>query len=227
MLLGFLLLRQPDLRILSAFSSAALLLLFVALSIQYSLKVSRATHGPRSAINRWASQIQEMEAGEDIHRRHHYPNPPIMAILLLPFAELANHSPLAAALSWFYIKVGLALLCMFWVFRMIETPGRPFPAWARAATVVLSIRPILSDLSHGNINIFILFLVIASLYAFTRGRDFLAGAILALAIACKVTPATFCRLFPVEARLARAAGLRGGFGVILSGDSRRVPGLGE
>jgi hypothetical protein len=172
-----------------------LLLLFVGLSIQYSLKVTKPTHGPRSAINRWASQIQEMEAGEDIHKRHHYPNPPIMAMLLMPFSELATVSPLAAALVWFYIKVGLALLCMLWVFRMIETPDRPFPTWAKAAAVLLSIRPILSDLSHGNINIFILFLVIASLYAFTRGRDFLAGVMLALAIACKVTPALFIGYF--------------------------------
>ena len=59
----------------------------------------------------------------------------------------------------------------------------------------MSIRPILGDLTHGNINIFILFLVMASLYSFSRGRDRLSGVLLALAIACKVTPALFVVYF--------------------------------
>src|SRR5262249_27468918 len=67
--------------------------------------------------------------------------------------------------------------------------------WAKAATVLLSLRPIMSDLLHGNVNLFILFLVLAFLYAFHRGRDFLSGNILGLAIACKVTPALFLPYF--------------------------------
>ena len=53
-------------------------------------------------------------------------------------------------------------------------------------TVLLSIRPIVGDLQHGNVNLFILFLVIASLTLYTRKLDFLAGLLLGLAIACKV-----------------------------------------
>src|SRR5581483_6573332 len=55
--------------------------------------------------------------------------------------------------------------------------------------------PIVGDLSHGNINLFILFLVILALYAFHRGRDGVCGIVLALAIACKVTPALFVPYF--------------------------------
>ena len=82
-----------------------------------------------------------------------------------------------------------------WAFRLVESPNQPIPAWAKALTIVLSIRPILGDLTHGNINIFILFLVMASLYSFSRGRDRLSGVLLALAIACKVTPALFVVYF--------------------------------
>ena len=57
--------------------------------------------------------------------------------------------------------------------------------------MLLSIRPIVGDLQHGNINLFILFLVVAALFALSRKRDFLAGLLLALAIACKLTPALF------------------------------------
>ena len=104
-------------------------------------------------------------------------------------------SPLASALTWFYLKVGMYLVCVVWAFRLVETADKPFPAWAKALAIVLSIRPILGDLTHGNINIFILFLVMASLHSFSRGRDRLSGVLLALAIACKVTPAIFVLYF--------------------------------
>src|SRR5262249_31647349 len=62
-------------------------------------------------------------------------------------------------------------------------------------TVLLTLRPIMGDLSHGNVNLFILFLVIASLYAFRRSHDGVCGVTLALAIACKLTPALFIPYF--------------------------------
>lgn len=169
----------------------ALLALFVAVSIQYSIKVTKG----RSAINRWAPQIQQIEAGEDINKNYNYPNPPIMALILWPISELVTFNPVLGALVWFFLKAAMAIVSMLWVFRLIETPEKPFPAWAKGLTVALSIRPIIGDLSHGNVNIFILFLVVASLYAFSRRRDYLSGIALALAIACKVTPALFLVYF--------------------------------
>lgn len=173
-----------------------LLLVFLAVSVQYSRKVltPRKDGYTQSAILRWSKQIQAMEDGENIYEQN-YPNPPIMPMLLWPVSELITVSPLAGALTWFYLKVGMALVCFFWAFRLVETPDQPFPAWAKALAVVLSIRPILGDLTHGNVNIFILFLVMASLYAFARGRDIASGLLLALAIACKVTPALFVVYF--------------------------------
>ncbi len=170
---------------------AALLLFFVGVSIQYSAKAAKG----RSAINRWAPQIQQLETGDDIHKQFNYPNPPIMAVLLWPISELVTIHPLLGALVWFYIKVAMAAYCLLAVFRLIETLEKPFPAWAKLLTVVLSIRPILGDLTHGNVNIFILFLVVASLSNFSKGRDLRAGLFLALAIACKVTPALFAAYF--------------------------------
>ncbi len=169
----------------------ALLAIFVVVSIQYSVKVTKG----RSAINRWAPQIQQLEAGEDINRNYNYPNPPIMALILWPISELITINPVAGALVWFFLKALMAMVCFVWVFRLVETPEKPFPAWAKLLTAALSIRPIVGDLSHGNVNIFILFLVVASLYAFSRSRDYLAGIALALAIACKVTPALFVAYF--------------------------------
>ncbi|HEY1858872.1 MAG TPA: glycosyltransferase family 87 protein [Gemmataceae bacterium] len=163
---------------------AALLLLFAALSVQYTFKV--LTHD--TAIVRWLEQLKKWDAGEDIFEQFNYPNPPIMALILEPFVHLP---PLAAALCFFYLKVGMTLAVFYWVFRLVQIPAAVFPPWAKALTVLLSLRMIMSDLNHGNVNLFILFLVIGALYAFHRRRDGVAGVTLALAIACKVTPALF------------------------------------
>lgn len=176
---------------------AVLLLVLVAVSVQYSVKVltPRKDGLTQSAILRWSEQIREMQDGENVHAKYNYPNPPIMPQMLWPLAKLAEVSPLAAALTWFYLKAALFFVCVVWAFRLVESPGRPMPAWAKALAIVLSIRPILGDLTHGNVNIFILFLVMASVYSFSRGRDRLAGLLLGLSIACKVTPALFVIYF--------------------------------
>jgi alpha-1,2-mannosyltransferase len=166
-----------------------LLVLFMAVSVSYSLK---ALHN-RSAFDRWRQMVVlGVESGEDISAHFNYPNPPIMAILLYPLAKMP---PMWGALTWFYLKVGLTLLALRWVFQLVETVERPFPLWARALTVLLSIGPIIGDLQHGNVNLFILFLVIAALTAFRTRRDVLSGLLLGLAVACKVTPALFIPYF--------------------------------
>jgi hypothetical protein len=160
-----------------------LVVLFAGVSVQYAIKAGDR----RSAIVRWTPQLQQLDA-EDIYQRYTYPNPPIMALLLWPLAQVPS---VAGALCWFYLKVGMVLLALRWVFRLVERHQQPFPPWAKVLATLLSLRPILGDLSHGNVNLFILFLVVAALYAYHRGRDLTAGLVLALAICCKVTPALF------------------------------------
>ncbi|HYV38143.1 MAG TPA: glycosyltransferase family 87 protein [Gemmataceae bacterium] len=170
----------------------ALIAFFAALSVQYSFKVSDERRENRSAFLRWRDQIQDLDAGVNIWERHNYPNPPIMVVLLKPLVLLP---PLAGSLLWFYLKVVMALAAIQLVFRLVETPGQPWPIWAKGIAVVLSLRPMMGDLSHGNINLFILFLCVTTLYCFRRRRDWAAGICLALAIACKVTPALFVPYF--------------------------------
>jgi hypothetical protein len=198
------------------FFIAAVLLLFLGESVYYTQKV--LAH--RGAFTRWQEQILAIEEGVDINARFNYPNPPIMAILLFPLAKL----PAApAALAWFYLKVVMTLLSLRWVFQLVAQPGRPFPAWACALTLILSLRPILGDLQHGNVNLFILFLIVASLAALQRRRDFLAGTTLALAIACKVTPALFIPYLAWKRAWKALAGV--GVGLILFLWPGVVPGV--
>ncbi|MFL5245500.1 MAG: glycosyltransferase family 87 protein [Gemmataceae bacterium] len=167
--------------------------LFVVVGVQYGRKVT--VNSGRSAILRWNDPLLGLWEGDNIYERYQYPNPPIMAILLSPFANLSTFSALLEALSWFYLKAGLLLLSLHWVFLMVQENGRPFPPWAKEGVVLLSIWPLMGDLTHGNINLFILFLVIAGLYAFYRDWPVLCGLLLALAVSCKVTPALFVPYF--------------------------------
>lgn len=167
-----------------------LVLYFVVLSFQYFHKITHKENG--SALVRWNNQLLGLMDGEDPYKLYTYPNPPIMALILMPFAKVP---PLLGAVLWFYAKVGMTFLVWYWVFRLVEAHGPPFPDWAKALTILLSLRPVSGDLTHGNVNLFILFLVVAALYAFHRRHDLGAGVVLALAVACKVTPALFVPYF--------------------------------
>jgi hypothetical protein len=185
---------------------AALAVLLTVSTIQHvqkTRKLSRLGTQTKTAFLRWRTQILGEETpgrgaipglkrGDDVYKLYNYPNPPVMALILWPMAELPAT---AGALVWFFLKVGMTVALFAWAFRLCEGRGPPVPAWAKALTVALSLHPILGDLSHGNVNIFIAFLVFGALEAFRRGRVVAAGLTLALAIACKVTPALFLPYF--------------------------------
>jgi hypothetical protein len=185
-------------RLLAPRTALALLLAAVLLGvgIQYTLKSGEN----RSAFSRWRNQVQELAQGEDVYLRHNYPNAPIMGLILYPLSELpridfGDFTLDCGALAWFLIKVVLTSLAFWWCAQLVQEGNKPFPFWAQAAMLLLSLRPIIGDLSHGNVNLLILFLVIAALSAFRRGWDITAGLTLALAITCKVTPALFVPYF--------------------------------
>jgi alpha-1,2-mannosyltransferase len=165
---------------------------FLIVSIQYLLKVQLSERDNPSAIVRWSPQLEKLRDGHNIWLEHNYPNPPIMALILMPFTMLPAG---ACALVWFYFKVALTALALHWILSLLDRPERPFPLWGKMLAVLLSLRPIQGDLTHGNVNLFILFLVAAGILAFSQRRDILAGLTLALAIACKVTPALFVPYF--------------------------------
>jgi hypothetical protein len=200
-------------RIRAAFF-AVLAVVVVLTGVKYAVKIEKPGNKgelTRSAFLRWREMVNGVFAGANIYvEKNEYPNPPIMAVLLRPYAALPQA---AGALAWFVTKVLLAVLATVWVFRLVggaspEDPTHdPSPRGeggrgvgfavdlARAAAVVLCLPALLGDLSHGNVNIFILFLIAGCLEAFRRRLDTLAGLTLALAVACKVTPLLFVGYF--------------------------------
>lgn len=195
-----------------------LLVIFAVINIAYVLKVINSDRPHRSAFLRWRVQIHALAEGENIWQRYNYPNPPIMALILRPFAELP---PLIGSIAWFYFKALLTVLAVGWVLRLLDTPSRPFPLWGQGLAVLLALRPIEGDLVHGNVNLFIMFLVVAVLYALTCRRGLLAGLTLGLAIACKVTPALIVPYLVWKRAWAALAGTAAGLLLFLW----LVPGL--
>ncbi len=187
--------------------------LFLVVGVQYGRKIT--INPTRSAILRWTDPLLGLWENENIYELYQYPNPPIMAILLRPIASLSTWSPVLEALTWFYLKAGMILLSLYWVFRMVQGDGRPFPPWAKEGVVLLSIWPLMGDLTHGNINLFILFLVVAGLYAFHRDWPVVSGLLLALAISCKVTPALFVPYFVWKRSWRTLAGVGVGLALFL------------
>jgi alpha-1,2-mannosyltransferase len=103
--------------------------------------------------------------------------------------------PIEGAMTWYYVKVGLTVLSVWFCFQMVRADGRVIPSWVQGPVLLLSFRPILGDLHHGNNNLIILFLILACLMAWRKGHDVLAGLILGLAISYKVTPGLFLAYF--------------------------------
>ncbi len=127
-------------------------------------------------------------AGVDVYKVHHYPNPPVMGIVLRPFMELP---PITGAVAWLLFKAGLAVITASgpcdWKARRRPADARPRRGRGRAP------RPIRFSATspYGNVNLFIGFLAFAFLELFRKRLDIAAGLTLALAVACKVTPALF------------------------------------
>lgn len=146
----------------------------------------------RSAFIRWRPQVLEFWKGVNIYDVRMFPNPPILPISLYPLAALP---PLQGAMAWYALKVGLTALSVWFCFQMVRPDAKYLPSYVQGAILLLSFRPILSDLQHGNNNLIILFLICAMLLAWRKGYDVLAGLLLGLAISLKVTPALFVPYF--------------------------------
>jgi hypothetical protein len=142
----------------------------------------------RSAFVRWRPQVLQFWDGVNIYDKMLFPTPPLMPITLYPLMRLPT---LAGAMCWFALKVAMASAAMVMCFRFIRPRDGTYPPMFRSLVLLLSVRPILGDLHHGNNNLLILFLVVAMLSAWRQGYDVGAGLLLALATTYKVTPALF------------------------------------
>jgi alpha-1,2-mannosyltransferase len=87
-------------------------------------------------------------------------------------------------------------------------------------TAVFALRPVISDIQHGNINLFVLVWLALAWVSYVHNRDILCGLLIALAVATKVTPGLALVYFAYKREwrvcLAAGAGLLLAFGVLPS-----------
>jgi alpha-1,2-mannosyltransferase len=166
----------------------------------------------RSAFVRWRPQVLQFWTGVNIYDKMIFPNPPIMPISLYPLMVLPT---VTGAMCWFALKVALTTATLVMLFKVVHPPGTIFPRLFRSLVLLLSLRPILGDLHHGNNNLVILFLVVATYYAWRRGYDITAGLLLGLATSYKVTPALFFVYFAYKQSWRTVAWGMLGMGIFL------------
>lgn len=198
-------LHEDDEQTRRAFWAVVVVSLSIA-SILYGLKAAE----DRSAFVRWRHQVLQLGEGVNIYDQMLFPTPPIMPLTLYPLMLLP---PVVGAMTWFLLKVGFTAGSVVMCSRIAAKDLARTPAWVGFLIVFLASRPILSDLHHGNNNLLILFLIVSSLYAWTRGYDVLAGLAMALAISYKITPALFIPYFLYKRSWRTSAAI--GVGLVL------------
>jgi Glycosyltransferase family 87 len=166
----------------------------------------------------------------------HYIYPPLLAILLTPFAD----PPAGADAAWripfavsVFLMYAFSVLCAFWASHWLasgleqrsldpEVRSQPPGGWRwwtlRILPLLLVLPEIFGTLARGQVNLLLLALLCGAIGAVLRKRSGLAGAFLSGAICLKVLPA-FLLLYPLWRRdyrclAGRAVGLIVGLVVI-------------
>jgi hypothetical protein len=136
-----------------------------------------------AAQSPYAVAVEGAAAGEE---GEGYPTPPLSAVLMDGLLRLGD---VPGSVAFGALKV----LCAAWILvgaaRLARFAGLLFPSWAEWMLVLLSMRVLLSDLSHGNTNLLVGAAVVGAAVAWAERRDLLAGLLVALGAALKVTPA--------------------------------------
>lgn len=190
----------------------------IAPTVQATRKITETDSSPyreggtrqRTALGRWiptvelAGQTDRTESPYGF--AHWFPLPTTILVALQPFSWMGL-TP--AGLVWALLKVIGFVAVMLLIIRTIEPPEWRFPLGVVMMAGAFGIRPIISDIQHGNVNIFMMMWAGLAWALWARGRDVLAGLAMSLAIVTKVTPALLLVYFAYKRawKLCAAAGV--------------------
>jgi hypothetical protein len=113
---------------------------------------------------------------------------------LTPFSTLAVYSltglePLTAKHIWILLSLA-CLIPIGWMLRVMTGLSS-----RRIAILILLSFPLYRNLLYGQFYVLLLLMIVAACFSYLRGYRVLAGALLAIAAACKVFPALFFVFF--------------------------------
>lgn len=154
-------------------------------SYYYGLKVTLAGQNP------YDTHLLDAMASQEGTRTEVFPffYPPPFLLLCLPFAALTLHQ---AFVTW-YVFNCLTLLGVLWAIHRMLAPavaGRPEAEVLPPLLALLAatFTPVLETLWIGQINLFVVLLLVLGLDRVLRGRDLSGGALLGAAAMIKMSP---------------------------------------
>lgn len=166
----------------------------------------------RTALGRWlptAGLLTEGPGAENPYGfGHWFPTPPMVLISLAPLWKIGY---VPAGIVWALLKIAGIVGGLWLVITALRRDGLVLPLGVVAIAGAWSIRPIVSDIQHGNLNVFMMVWLAIAWASFVRGRDVWAGIFVAAAIVTKITPALALVYFAYKRRwrvcLGAAVGL--------------------
>ncbi|MFQ5422937.1 MAG: glycosyltransferase family 87 protein [Phycisphaerae bacterium] len=164
-------------------------------SVQFVRRIGKVessfyrTDKHRTALGRWlpdAEALTRLDEGQDPYGfGHWFPTPPFVLMCLVPFWKL-GYTP--AGVAWAVLKIVGLVGAMAWLARSLGVLRRAVPVGVLVMAGLFGLRPIVSDLQHGNLNIFMMIWLALAWGMYVRQKDFRAGLLVALAVVTKITP---------------------------------------
>jgi alpha-1,2-mannosyltransferase len=190
---------------------ATVVTLGVAVQQRYrvTLAIDEALGGHTNDFDRWMIMVPRF-----IHDRVDYnddklPTPPLSLLVLAPFTALSRP---AAQFVWVCLKLPLAGLVLALSAGIVSRSGGRLTASAMGLIVACWWLPVMLDMQEGQTNLLVLLPLAAGLSVVQRetsASDALAGFLIGVAMAFKVTPVMFAVYFLWKRRWAVAASVLG------------------
>jgi len=150
----------------------------------------------KTALGRWLPTAQALaEQGpqaDPYGRGHWFPTPTLVLIALVPLTKVGYTT---AGVIWAALKIIGFLGVMFLLIREVGRDALAVPLGVLIMTVLFGLRPVVGDIQHANLNIFMMIWLTLAWVLYMRKRDFWAGLFIGLAIVTKVTPALLLVFF--------------------------------
>jgi alpha-1,2-mannosyltransferase len=186
---------------------ATLVTLGVAVQQRYrvTLAIDEALGGHTNDFDRWMIMAPRFLQDRVDYNDDKLPTPPLSLLVLAPFTALSRP---AAQFVWVCLKLPLAGLVLWLSVGIVSRSGARLTPSAVGLIVACWWLPVMLDMQEGQTNLLVLLPLVAALYVVqkeTSASDVLAGSLIGLAMAFKVTPAMFAAYFLWKRRWTVAA----------------------
>jgi alpha-1,2-mannosyltransferase len=193
--------------------AAALVTLGIAVQQHYRVtqKLQDPLGGHINDFDRWMIMTPKFVDDRVDYVNDQLPTPPVTLIALAPFSRLSRPW---AQFAWVCLKAPLACLVFALAIGIVRRSGARVDGPGMALVLAGWWLPVVLDMQEGQTNFLALLPLVAGLYLAQEESswgDLVAGVLIGLAIAVKVTPAIFAAYFLWKRRwivaLAAVAGL--------------------